>query len=66
MVFEPRFKALSIEPEEPVHKISLEFALFQYLSLFFKFLLLNTKIKQSFIAKLVVHYLYIMYSIGSD
>jgi hypothetical protein len=66
MVFEPRlrFKAQPIEPEEPVHKVSLEFALFQYSPLFFKSLLLYTKIKQSFIAKLV-HYLYIMYSIGS-
>ncbi len=58
-------EAQPIEPEKPVHKISLEFPLFQYLPLFFKSLLLNTNIKQSFIAKRVVHYLYIMYFIGS-
>jgi hypothetical protein len=47
MVFEPRLKlkAQSIEPEEPVHKISLEILAIQYFSLFLKLLLLDTKIK---------------------
>ncbi len=47
MVFEPRLrlKAQRIEPEEPVHKISLEISVIQYFPLFFKFLLLDTKIK---------------------
>jgi hypothetical protein len=40
-----RFKAQLIEPEEPVHKISLEIPVIQYLALFLKFLPLDTKIK---------------------
>jgi hypothetical protein len=45
--FEPRLrlKAQPIEPEEPVHKISLEMPVIQYLPLFVKLLLLDTKIK---------------------
>ncbi len=47
--FEPRLrlrlKAQPIEPEEPVHKISLEMPVIQYLPLFLKLLLLDTKIK---------------------
>jgi hypothetical protein len=45
MVFEPRLKAQPISPEEPVHKISLEMPVIQYLPLFLKLLLLDTKIK---------------------
>jgi hypothetical protein len=58
MVFEPRLrlsgfepmlklklKAQPIEPEEPIHKISLEIPVIQYLPLFLRFLLLDTKIK---------------------
>jgi hypothetical protein len=45
--FEPRLrlKAQPIEPEEPVHKISLEMLVIQYLPLFVKLLLLDAKIK---------------------
>jgi hypothetical protein len=45
--FEPRLrlKAQRIEPEEPVYKISLEIPVIQYLPLFLKLLLLDTKIK---------------------
>jgi hypothetical protein len=54
MVFKPRherlrlrlrLKAQPIEPEEPVNKISLEMLVIQYLPLFLKLLLLDTKIK---------------------
>jgi hypothetical protein len=64
--FEPRLrlKAQPIETEEPVHKILLEFPAIHYLPLFLKILLLDTKTKQSFIATLVMHYLYIIYSTG--
>jgi hypothetical protein len=57
MVFEPRLgrlrlrlrlKAQPIEPEEPVHKISLEIPVIQYLPLFLKLLLLDTKIKLNY------------------
>jgi hypothetical protein len=43
--FEPRLrlKAQPIEPEEPVHKISFEIPVIQYLPLFLKLLLLDTK-----------------------
>ncbi len=40
-----RLKAQPIEPEESVHKISLEIPVIQYLPLFLKLLLLDTKIK---------------------
>ncbi len=47
--FEPRLrlrlKAQPIEPEEPVHKISLEMLVIQYLPFFVKLLLLDAKIK---------------------
>ncbi len=47
--FEPRLrlrlKAQPIEPEESVHKISLEIPIIQYLPLFLKFSLFDTKIK---------------------
>ena len=47
--FEPRFrlrlKAQPIEPEESVHKISLKIPIIQYLPLFLKFSLFDTKIK---------------------
>jgi hypothetical protein len=45
MVSEPRLrlKAQPNEPEEAVNEISLEFQVIQYLPLFLKFLLLNTK-----------------------
>ncbi len=47
--FEPRLrlrlKAQPNEPEEPVHKISLEMPVIQYLPLFLKLLLLDIKIK---------------------
>ncbi len=49
MVFEPRLrlrlKAQPTEPEESVHKISLEIPIIQYLPLFLKFSLFDTKIK---------------------
>jgi hypothetical protein len=55
MVFEPRLGRLRLrlagfEPEEPVHKISLEMPVIQYLPLFLKLLLLDTKIK------FIIHY----------
>ncbi len=40
-----RLKAQTIEPEGPVHKISLEIPVIQYFPLFVKLLLLDTKIK---------------------
>ncbi len=40
-----RLKAQPISPEEPVHKISLEMPVIQYLPLFVKLLQLDTKIK---------------------
>jgi hypothetical protein len=40
-----RLKVQPIEPEEPVHKISLEIPVIQYLPLFLKLLQLDTKIK---------------------
>ncbi len=45
--FEPRLrlKAQPIEPEESVHKISSEIPIIQYLPLFLKFSLFDTKIK---------------------
>ncbi len=45
--FEPRLrlKAQPIEPEEPLHKISLKIPVIQYLPLFLKLLPLDTKIK---------------------
>jgi hypothetical protein len=45
--FEPRLrlKAQPIEPEESVHKNSLEMPVIQYLPLFVKLLQLDTKIK---------------------
>jgi hypothetical protein len=48
--FKLRLKAQPIEPEEPVHKISLEVSVIQYLLLFLKFLLLDTKLN------LIIHY----------
>jgi hypothetical protein len=47
MVLEPRLrlKAQPIETEEPVHKISLEIPVIQYLLLFLKLLQLDAKIK---------------------
>jgi hypothetical protein len=42
--FEPRLRLrLKAQPISPVHKISLEFLVIQYLPLFVKFLLLDTK-----------------------
>jgi hypothetical protein len=47
--FEPRLrlrlKAQPTEPEESVHKISLEIPIIKYLPLFLKFSLFDTKIK---------------------
>jgi hypothetical protein len=45
--FEPRLrlKAQPISPEEPVHKISFEMSVIEYLPLFVKLLQLDTKIK---------------------
>jgi hypothetical protein len=64
--FEPSLKAQPIEPEELVHKISLEFSVIRYLPLFLKFLLLDTKMKFNHsLQHLYMQYIYIMYSIGS-
>ncbi len=50
--FEPRLrlrlKAQPIEPEELVHKISIEIPVIQYLPLYLKLLLLDTKIKLNY------------------
>jgi hypothetical protein len=54
MVFEPRLrlrlKAQPTEPEESVHKISLEIPMIQYLPLFLKFSLFEKKIS------LIIHF----------